>query len=256
MTKIKLLSQTSRWWSQEGFLHHESAKHSSFLQFSFGAAGGPKQNALHLFFLLDPHLGYFPTDLSLRSRIKMPERFANRGLPKNQSATQSWSTSYSTLWSFMAKTNTNNHDLQHSFPWGFDWGDSHQMLWRNSGSSKENNFRIQSLSVPDDMMHLTESFFTPFGLRDSTQVCESPRLLRTSKPNIFKSLSLCSSIPLLINTYLLRHYKNPTTWTVSALFLNSLCLQQVLPFAISFNILRFLTPPPFRNFCIETNNWW
>jgi len=29
---------------------------------------------------------------------------------------------------------------------------------------------FQSLSVPDDMLHLTESFFTPFGLRDSTQV--------------------------------------------------------------------------------------
>ncbi len=31
---------------------------------------------------------------------------------------------------------------------------------------------IDSLSVPDDMIHLTESFFTPFGLRDSTQVCK------------------------------------------------------------------------------------
>jgi len=29
---------------------------------------------------------------------------------------------------------------------------------------------FESLLVPDDMMHLTESFFTPFGLRDSTQV--------------------------------------------------------------------------------------
>jgi len=33
---------------------------------------------------------------------------------------------------------------------------------------------FQSLSVPDDMTHLTESFFTPFGLRDSTQVSASP----------------------------------------------------------------------------------
>jgi len=30
---------------------------------------------------------------------------------------------------------------------------------------------FQSLSVPDDMLHLAESVFTPFGLRDSTQVC-------------------------------------------------------------------------------------
>jgi len=29
---------------------------------------------------------------------------------------------------------------------------------------------FESLLVPDDMIHLTESFFTPFGLRDSTQV--------------------------------------------------------------------------------------
>jgi len=35
---------------------------------------------------------------------------------------------------------------------------------------------FQSLSVPDDMIHLTESFFTPFGLRDSTQVSASPHL--------------------------------------------------------------------------------
>ena len=30
---------------------------------------------------------------------------------------------------------------------------------------------FESLLVPDDMIHLTESFFTPFGLRNSTQVC-------------------------------------------------------------------------------------
>jgi hypothetical protein len=39
---------------------------------------------------------------------------------------------------------------------------------------KKSTSEFHSLSVPDDMMHLTESFFTPFGLRDSTQVCESP----------------------------------------------------------------------------------
>jgi len=32
---------------------------------------------------------------------------------------------------------------------------------------------FQSLSVPDDMIHLTESSFKPFGLRDSTQVSTS-----------------------------------------------------------------------------------
>jgi len=36
---------------------------------------------------------------------------------------------------------------------------------------KKSTSEFQSLSVPDDMVHLTESFFTPFGLRDSTQVC-------------------------------------------------------------------------------------
>ena len=39
---------------------------------------------------------------------------------------------------------------------------------------KKSTSEFQSLSVPDDMMHLTESFFTPFGLRDSTQVCVYP----------------------------------------------------------------------------------
>jgi hypothetical protein len=29
---------------------------------------------------------------------------------------------------------------------------------------------FESLLVPDDMIHLTESVFAPFGLRDSTQV--------------------------------------------------------------------------------------
>ena len=28
-----------------------------------------------------------------------------------------------------------------------------------------------SLTIPDDLMQLSESLFTPFGLRDSTQVC-------------------------------------------------------------------------------------
>ena len=32
---------------------------------------------------------------------------------------------------------------------------------------------FKSLSVPDDMIHLTESVFAPFGLRDSAQVCKS-----------------------------------------------------------------------------------
>jgi len=35
---------------------------------------------------------------------------------------------------------------------------------------------FESLLVPDDMTHLMESFFTPFGLQDSTQVCESSSL--------------------------------------------------------------------------------
>jgi len=29
---------------------------------------------------------------------------------------------------------------------------------------------FQSLTIPDDLMRLTESLFAPFGLRDSTQV--------------------------------------------------------------------------------------
>ena len=38
---------------------------------------------------------------------------------------------------------------------------------------KTANAVFQSLSVPDDMIHLTESIFKPFGLRDSTQVATS-----------------------------------------------------------------------------------
>jgi len=33
---------------------------------------------------------------------------------------------------------------------------------------------LQSLTIPDDMMRLTESLFTPFGLRDATQVFMLP----------------------------------------------------------------------------------
>ena len=43
---------------------------------------------------------------------------------------------------------------------------------------------FQSLSVPDDMMHLTESFFKPFGLRDSTQVCLVHVALQFSKTHL------------------------------------------------------------------------
>jgi len=46
------------------------------------------------------------------------------------------------------------------------------------GKATDSGF--QSLSVPDDMIRLSESFFSPFGLRDSTQVCvfASPRYYR------------------------------------------------------------------------------
>jgi hypothetical protein len=104
---------------------------------------------------------------------------------------------------------------------------------------------FESLLVPDDMIHLTESFFTPFGLQDSTQVCESSPLFFVN-PYSTCSHSLYSSTESTFHG-LNGSCKNPTTRTHSVHLTNTSCSQQVHPFANSSNTLRYSSLFNYRN---------